>query len=182
MRVRDHAYLRTAGAVKRMHTIRMRGQTLAEHSWGVIMLILAVDPLASGSLLAAAAVHDLPEFRTGDTPATAKWDYPELEQILRSIEQKWYAEYDLDYLNNLSEEERKLLKWADRAELAWQCLEELKSGNSYALEVLHNILGAIKITGVPPNVRCHEMMEQLTAEAQAFTGTTFYQRSKHGRT
>jgi 5'-deoxynucleotidase YfbR-like HD superfamily hydrolase len=143
------------------------------------MLVLACSPvMPSAALLAACLVHDLPEFRTGDVPATAKWSHPELEAVLKTVEQKWFVEYEIRYVEQLCDAERKLLKFCDRAELAWRCIEEINMGNRYALEVLHNILGAIEIMGGPPTDKAAAMLEQIEQEVAFHLGTKFYRRVK----
>lgn len=130
--------LRDAGAVKRYHTQRtLREQTLATHSFGVMQLILHVDPEASGNLLRAAMFHDLPEYLTGDIPAPIKRNSPRLAVMLEEIEAGagiLAPRWDLD------QRETCLLKWADTMELLLFSLEELAMGNQYsALCIKHGI-------------------------------------------
>lgn len=141
MRAQDIAALRDAGMVKRNHCDRVAPQTLAEHSWGLCMLLLAVYPEAPAYLIAEALTHDLPERESGDTPATAKWANPSLETELRKIEQGYVARFNLP--RSANEPERAILKWCDKAEYALFCIEQINQGNNYARQGLHNVWPAV---------------------------------------
>ena len=127
--------LRDAGAVVRYHTARMqRSQNLAEHSYGVAMIILHVSPHCSKRVLEAALYHDLSEAATGDLPAPAKWNNPALGHVLSEIERQYDRTHGLDI--DLNDTERHLLKWADMFELVLWCREEYKLGNQYARTIM----------------------------------------------
>lgn len=149
MKIEDVMTLRAAGAVKRMHNLRARPQNLAEHSWGVAMLLLTVYPKAPAYLIQHALVHDLPELHTGDIPAFVKWDNPEMEDVLRKMERKFHTRFETLPFPMGSDEDRRILKWCDGAELTLYCVEELHGGNRHVLEVLTNIIGAVEERGVP---------------------------------
>lgn len=135
--------LRAAGAIRRYHTLRThRTQTVADHSHGVAMLVLAVYPEAHAELIKAALTHDLPEIVTGDIPATAKWRHPELGKIENEISAKFRSEYGIQYV--LSETEHSILKWCDMMELVLWCLEDVQLGNSYAAEVVERGLAYLR--------------------------------------
>jgi hypothetical protein len=141
--IRRLLFLRDAGAVKRNHTARVRGQNLAEHVHGVVELILAVRPEASSVLIKAGLRHDVYELVTGDSPATAKWMCQPLADALHAFE------LDLDTLYKLipaleQEEDCRLLKWADMAEYVMFCLEEVYGGNRWAMPGLHKGWGALQ--------------------------------------
>ena len=63
--------MREAGSVNRCHTIKIIGtQDVAQHSYNVAMIIVALTKgLCSSTLLQAALTHDTPELWTGDIPA-----------------------------------------------------------------------------------------------------------------
>jgi len=124
--------LRDAAAVKRFHVKRtLRTQTVGEHTFGVMLLLRSVLPdniSAEGTcnLMFAAMHHDLPELVTGDIPAPAKWEHPELGALLDRIERSAQGLYlDVD----LSDQDATMLKWADITELLLWCLEERSLGN-----------------------------------------------------
>lgn len=166
MKVEDIMILRSAGAVKRMHNMRSRPQNLAEHSWGVAMLLLTVYPQAPAGLIQRALVHDLPELRTGDIPAFVKWQNPDMETILKVLEDDFHVRFGTLPHSLASNEERLILKWCDGAELLLYCIEELHGGNRYALEVLHAITTAIEYRGVPEC--CQEAWSYIKLQAYPY--------------
>jgi 5'-deoxynucleotidase YfbR-like HD superfamily hydrolase len=122
--------LREAAAVKRYHTKRtIRTQNLADHTYGILQIILAVDPQPSLNLIKAAMHHDLAEVLTGDIPAPAKRMFPDLREALQSAE---HSDGQLSPVFELTDDEQALLKWADTAELCFWCLEEYLMGNRLA--------------------------------------------------
>lgn len=144
--------MRDAGATKRYHTARtLRTQSVAEHSFGVAMLIAEVEPNASAELLMAALHHDLAEVATGDIPAPAKWNHPSLKDIIARIE----AEYDKEHgtsTDDLSPQELHVLKWCDMMELVLWCLEEYHMGNTYALEIVGRGMEYLLDIGAPTKI------------------------------
>lgn len=141
---------RDAGAVRRYHVQRtLRQQTVAEHTFGMLMLIKQVraGTFISPALYDAVLHHDLPELFTGDIPAPIKRAHPDLGPLMDSIEEglaPLYIEPDLDA------EDTALLKWADRMELVLWCLEEVKMGNRYCIPMVQRGLGWM-LTSVQPD-------------------------------
>ena len=113
----DRNRLLAAGLVRRYHTVpdEGRGQTVAEHSWGVAMLIATYHPNPSVNLLKAALNHDLSESITGDLPATVKWKHPGLTEIVRDIEHDIRVEHGWEV--ELTLEEQYWLRACDMLEL-----------------------------------------------------------------
>lgn len=141
--------LRDAGAVVRYHTARMtRQQTVAEHSYGVAMLVKEVEP-GDHLLLIAALHHDLSEAATGDIPAPAKWDNPELSKVLTAIEAKYDTRYGTAV--QLSDHQAHVLRWCDTMELVLWCREEWRMGNKYAETIMLRGLDHISHTLGHPN-------------------------------
>jgi 5'-deoxynucleotidase YfbR-like HD superfamily hydrolase len=139
--------MRNAGAVKRYHATRtLRQQTNAEHSGGVAGLVLCVCPNPSAALLTAAIMHDVPELKTGDLPATIKWENPQLNAMIGDIEAKFIEEYQLPQ-GMLNDDEVKLLKFCDYAELVFWCLEEVGLGNGFIWPIVHRGIDALKALG-----------------------------------
>ena len=155
---------RDAGAVKRYHVKRThRTQTIAEHTFGMLMLVKQVTEgqgeyglQSRATLYEAILHHDLPELMTGDVPAPIKRVHPELGPLMDSIEQDLYPLYR-DY--TLTQEESALLKWADRMELVLWCLEEFRMGNTYTKPTVARGLGWILASYLP------ECCRTLTGEA-----------------
>lgn len=138
---------RDAGAVKRYHVKRThRIQTIAEHTFSMLMLIKQVCPGTRKELYDAVLHHDLPELFTGDVPAPIKRVHPELGPLMDSIEQ------DLEPLYQRIElvgDEAALLKWADRMELVLWCMEEFRMGNTYVKPTIARGLGWILAARLP---------------------------------
>jgi hypothetical protein len=162
-------FLRDAAAVKRFHTKRtIREDTLARHSFGVMQIIQCVFPECRKELLLAAMHHDLPEYITGDIPAPAKRNSPQLAVILEEMEKGTTPLYQ-DF--GLTPAEEFVLGWADRMELALWCIEEVTMGNRYCIAPIHNVMKWMGETmqspaagpyfAVPRHVR--EVMETLYA-------------------
>jgi 5'-deoxynucleotidase YfbR-like HD superfamily hydrolase len=84
----------------------------------------------------AAMYHDVAEVIIGDMPATTKWKYPDLAEVLAQAEQKVEQELNLQFA--LSEREKIILKMCDMLELVLYSAEQLKMGNNYYEEVLSN--------------------------------------------
>lgn len=155
--------LRDAGAVTRYHTARMlRTQNLAEHSFGVAMIILHVEPTASARLIAAALYHDLAELATGDIPAPVKWDSPELRSVVEAIELRYERNMRLDV--DLDDYEKKVLKWADMFELVLWCREEMWLGNSYAFAIMQRGIHYLLHDLGPCNADAAQLLFKLQQE------------------
>lgn len=141
---------RDAGAVTRYHTQRtIRRQTVAEHSFGVCMLIRQVWPDCSRNLLFAAMHHDLPELMTGDIPAPVKRAHPQMDTYLEEFEASLHPLfYDTVFMDA---EELALLKWADTMELVLWCLEEFRMGNKQTniCDMVRRALGWVLARRVP---------------------------------
>lgn len=121
--------LYNAGAVKRWHTVRtIQDQTVADHSWGVISILLQIcEP--SVQLLHVAAFHDMAEASSGDIPAPIKWAYPKLGAALDEVEKDFNETHRLDM--ELNAYEHQLLKWADMMELVMFTTTEIQLGNTH---------------------------------------------------
>lgn len=126
--------IRNAGAVKRYHTVdTLRQQTVAEHSWGVAMILLTCVPFPSRELVSQALYHDMAEVLTGDVPATAKWNWPEFASAEQRSADDFHRQYG--YQEHLQPWEFELLKLADGLEGFSFCLREVELGNRLMLVV-----------------------------------------------
>lgn len=161
---------RDAGAVKRYHVKRThRTQSVAEHTFGMLMLVKQVTRGRGEFGLQARAVlyeailhHDLPELMTGDVPAPIKRAHPELGPLMDSIEQELYPLYqEFD----LTTEEGALLKWADRMELVLWCLEEVRMGNDYLKPTVARGLGWVLAARLPEC--CVDLTNEVVADARS---------------
>jgi len=129
------------GHVKRFHTVKTVGtQTVAEHSFGVAMLVTAMEQgKPSCKLLKAALFHDIAELVTGDTPAPTKWQHPNLKAGLDVAERIFNEEFCLHHdLDGLYDWEQLVLKWADMLEFLYYVLDQLRYGNGHAAVMFNN--------------------------------------------
>jgi 5'-deoxynucleotidase YfbR-like HD superfamily hydrolase len=140
-----HIY-RRGFKVKRWHTETvLREDTVGHHSANVAAIILHLYHPATppATLLVAALTHDLPEHTFGDVPATAKWANPELKSMLTYLENQWYERHQVanpDWI--LSEDEMRMLKFADLCELFIKTREERDLGNK-EFGAIHRKVGPI---------------------------------------
>lgn len=125
---------RAGGAVQRCHTVRHQGSySVAEHSWGVAMLLWYLYPQEAKRLVYYALAHDVPEGLTGDVPSTAKdHDDSALDDMINHT-------FELPVLSCLDTEDHHILKSCDWLELYLWGKEQLAQGNSFALEITTNL-------------------------------------------
>lgn len=134
--------IRAGGSVQRYHTARtLRGQTVADHSWGVAQLIVQVYPEASSTLLRAGMGHDISETVHGDIPAPAKWAHPSLAEAEHNASGHFNTQMGLNF--PLTPQEYYILKWCDLMECLMWCAEEARMGNTYAVSMMQNAYDAI---------------------------------------
>lgn len=127
--------IRKGGDVKRFHTVTMvRENLVSSHSWGVATLICDITENPSANLLKAALYHDVAEHVTGDISAPTKWRFTELASMVSKVEQE--IDKELGIQINLDDEELKILKFADMADLVLTCAQEYRLGNREALEIV----------------------------------------------
>ncbi|MCI8553443.1 MAG: 5'-deoxynucleotidase [Clostridiales bacterium] len=144
--------------LSRMKYIRrwslMRGtqdENLCEHSYETAILAHALALLHNrrfsgradpGRCVLLALYHDAPEIFTGDLPTPVKYDNPAIRDAYRQVEETAAGRLlsrlppDLreDYAPLLrgtegTEEERRLVKAADKLSALIKCVEELRQGN-----------------------------------------------------
>lgn len=128
---------RAGGYVKRYHSCRIIGeQSVAEHSFGVAMLVIwLTDGAASSTLIKAALYHDLPEQDTGDIPAPIKKLEPRVKSMFDALENDFMKMYELN--TELNKYQEGVLKWADTLELLVFCTEQYEMGNSQIIKVFN---------------------------------------------
>jgi 5'-deoxynucleotidase YfbR-like HD superfamily hydrolase len=156
---------RASAHVKRYHTVPTIGQqTVAEHSFHVAMLCLEIQKInnkeCSAELLKAALFHDLPEHKTGDVPATAKWGSPGLKTLLDSLEDDVITEYGLEVA--LTIEETLILKYADSLELVMYCIDQMNLGNKNAQLIASR--GLVFANTLPYNTGARQLLATIQGE------------------
>jgi len=127
----------SGGEVKRYHTMKTIGeQTVANHSWGVAVILNWLKPDISKAALLKALSHDVAEKRTGDMPAPTKWYNEDLAYELRKVEKDIEEELGVDY--DLDAEEQEYFKQSDLFELLLYCVNQRSLGNTNVNVVFSN--------------------------------------------
>lgn len=148
-----------AGNVKRFHTrLTLREQTIATHQWGVAMILLEIAP-DNIEVIRAALVHDLGESISGDIPYTAKRTYPDLRRGSELAEANFFQIHNFTD-EPLSEEDGKLLDWADMYECLLFAKQEVAMGNQTMQQVVTNSDNALREMG-HPNEAARKLYEEL---------------------
>lgn len=128
-----------SGRVKRYHSQPVvHVQSVGEHTYGVLWLVVLLSGYASQPLLLAALMHDAPEYHTGDIPAPSKRQAG-VKAMFDSMEDGVFKGLSLEY-PALSEADARTLKMADILEGALFCAWELNRGNREIHECLHNYI------------------------------------------
>jgi 5'-deoxynucleotidase YfbR-like HD superfamily hydrolase len=155
---------RSGNRVKRYHTVdAVVGETVGHHSANMaILCVLISEQKPTATLLMAALTHDMAEQFTGDIPATAKWDSPELKQALDKME----AKYDRHWFNTnvVSSYEQRVLKQADMLDLCFKASEEVRMGNYQFKPILNRGLVWLRTNDPLPATR--QLMKEIANECQ----------------
>jgi 5'-deoxynucleotidase YfbR-like HD superfamily hydrolase len=132
-------FMQLGSEVTRYHTVStLMKETVGQHSHGVAMLCLILNPHVGVEVITAALLHDLSEHVTGDIPSPAKRIYGIGDQI-SDLEHALVAASGL-VMPTLNLAQKRLLKLADLAQGALFCARELSMGNSNMLKVLDRYL------------------------------------------
>jgi len=143
----DFRKLYDAGQVKRYHTqVTIKEQTLADHQWGVAMILNHIYPNGY-QLLMAALTHDLAECESGDIPYTGKRDNYNLKSASDDAEEAFNFKYGL--CQHLTTDEQHLLQWADMFECFLFASRETWLGNQTMQKVVATAREALNRIGHP---------------------------------
>jgi len=107
------------GQVTRYHAnprLSKTNQTIADHSWGVAMILLLLCPTIPKNLLVAALVHDCGERFAGDLPSSFKRQFPGLAEQHAELEKSLCYENGVPFILELDEISTAWLHFADRLE------------------------------------------------------------------
>jgi 5'-deoxynucleotidase YfbR-like HD superfamily hydrolase len=116
-----------SGDVLRFHALpRIEKQTLSQHQWGVAIICKYLKDNIKADELMLALTHDATELITGDIPATFKWSFPEIKNILNDVENQitFIPTYDCD------KDFKYVLKIADMIEGMIYCYNQYYVGNN----------------------------------------------------
>ena len=150
--------LLSGGDVKRYHTLPTIGeQTVANHSWGVAMILHWLEPTINKTVMLKALTHDVAEKQTGDIPAPTKWNNKSLAKRLAAFERRIEKELGIDY--NITEKERVLFKQADLFELLLYCVKQRSLGNVNVNVVFSN--GVEKLVDTKLNANGKALLARL---------------------
>lgn len=128
-------HTRGGGAVQRAHGIRHHGSySVAEHSWGVAMLIWHLFPQHFKRIAIFALVHDVAECLVGDVPSTAKDNCTQ-----HDLEDAINGEFGLPRMEQMGAYEHWMLKLCDRLDLYIWAKEQRAQGNLFSDELINNL-------------------------------------------
>ena len=146
--------LRT-GLVRRYHTVPGGSeQNVAAHSWGVAMIIAALHPEPTTTLLRAALEHDCAEQAVGDVPSPAKRKNLNLRRELQQSEDDELTRLGLNSTFDLSFNEGKWLAAADMLECAlWAEFQVAGLGNRTYQSVLNKAVHYLRTDIAPTEIR-----------------------------
>lgn len=146
-------------------------EDLAQHTTQVMFIAHTLAILANEKfgqnikeeeLVLCCLYHDISEILTGDMPTPVKYKDSTLKKAYKNIEQaaavtlletaqpcvqNKLRPYVL--ASNLSEEEKGILKAADRLSALIKCIEELRSGNLEFKSAYHSIYDSIQEMHIP---------------------------------
>ena len=148
-----------AGRVKRWHAFPIIGeQTVADHSWGVALIVAEIaEGHLNMNLMKAALLHDAAELYTGDTPYGAKKRWPQLGEMLRECKYEMERKLGIDFF--LTGEQSEILKWADMFELLMFADAQRNLGN-------RNVVGmqrlAYNLVTEAPTASAYRLLERFT--------------------
>jgi 5'-deoxynucleotidase YfbR-like HD superfamily hydrolase len=165
MKIND--ILRASG-VNRWHIVRtVRDQSLAEHTFDVVMIARAIAKIAGVDdyeIIKAALLHDLDEIVTGDIPTPTKdrardngW---ELNDLYKSVTGR-----------ELSPDESLIIRLADKmADLHWLWLHALGPHSNKVYEIMaDNYNNYVRSDQIPDNIREAALDVQMQMLSEKFT-------------
>ena len=145
--------LREASRVKRCHTLPIHGEyTVGQHSFDMLMLLLALWPGCRKELMVAVISHDIPERWTGDMPAPTKWSLGgDLIKKLDQIDERILETLQMNQA--LDANETAWLHALDRVELLLWAKEQLAMGNQNVAPMIGVLLQRFRDNPPPPIIQ-----------------------------
>jgi 5'-deoxynucleotidase YfbR-like HD superfamily hydrolase len=119
-----------SGEVQRFHAVpSVPAQSVAQHAWGVAVLVTFVKKDPRPDLIIHALSHDMAELYTGDIPFTTKREVPGMNELL-DVAERTYCQNELFDLPRITKAEKLALKLCDMLEgLRWTKLNERNGFN-----------------------------------------------------
>ena len=146
--------MKSADVIRFHSSVGMSKQDIANHSWGVAMLVQYFNPNCSKNLLLKALTHDCAELEIGDIPANVKWANKSIKEATDLLEEQLEDEWGINY--DITEEEAKLLKICDSLEGMIFCLKRIKMGEygaSLPFKAWGNFIGSnLELTELQSNL------------------------------
>ena len=110
-----------------------------------MVILQTLWPDVSKNCLLHLLYHDVAEAEMGDVPATTKWNYPEINELMVHAEKNYEALIGVgEIVHQVTEEDKKKCDIADKLELVLHCYRLLKQGNLMGQDVLWNGLNYIE--------------------------------------
>lgn len=173
LQVRDDA--RLAGRVLRYHTWpHIKEQSVAEHSWQLLRILLAIWPEAPQHVLSYIVRHDCGELTTGDAPYPVKANNPILGKEMNRVERDGLMlQIEAGFLRlgpDVDEQEKWAVKLAEFIEMWEWGAEELLMGNQFARLVSQRCrkVAEDKIHQILDDSRYDQIYVQIALEAQQY--------------
>lgn len=137
---------RASGEITRYHTWSvLRQQSVGEHSWQILRVMLTVWPRAPRRLLVHAVTHDMPEM-AGDISYPFKVLFPELRAAITKAENHVVHEQTKNGRPEevvLSPYEKLVFKLCEWIEMWEYGLHEINLGNKYAEIICRRMMAEI---------------------------------------
>lgn len=156
-------FIFNGGKTKRFHTSDTQTvQTVAEHSFGVAMMVMLIHPKAHKDLICAALVHDLAEHRVGDMAAPFKRANPDIKHQLQLMEDHLLRQQSLNFEDLLRPGEQVIVKAADYLDGMLYCVRERRLGGQckYIFDNFANYVGEVINAKTLP-LAIHERLEEV---------------------
>lgn len=165
------AFINRMKYIKRWSLMRsVKEENIMEHSQQVAVIAHALALIKNKTFggnvdvnktVLLAQYHEVGEVITGDLPTPIKYFNPEIktaykdlenvasERILKTLPEELQGEYREYILPDVSTEEYKIVKYADRLAAYLKCVEEVKAGNSEFKKAKTTIGNELKNCGAP---------------------------------
>ena len=150
---------RRSGRITRYHTWpRIQQQSVGEHSWQLLRILLAIWPEVPRELMVHAVTHDVGEIATGDLPFPAKARDPELKRKIDEAEKSTHLRMSMPWSlpapQLLAQEWLDVFKYAEYIEMWEWALDDMDMGNQNADLVRVRCLEAITkmVSAVPKDI------------------------------